>query len=58
MLSPHTQAHRAAAIYLIYGLYFKQPLVEKVRVRINLCPTDPFVVLESLNQEIHELYIV
>ena len=35
MLSPHNQAHRAAAIYLLYGLYFKQALVEKVRVRVT-----------------------
>ena len=33
-----SQAHRVAAIYLLYGLYFKQPLVEKVIHVINVHP--------------------
>ncbi len=35
-LAPETVGVRAAALYLLYALYFRQPLVPKLKVRITL----------------------
>ena len=54
-LEPHPFGRRVAALFLLYAIYFKQPLLPKVCFKVLLPKQDDFPNLSRLTQGVCHL---